>query len=333
MTASEGHGHGRGGAGSGGAATAGGDACGGAIEFWHRDEQRLLREEIYGERWLRWTYGSVAGRLALWLLVRRRWFSKWYGWRMSRPASRAKVRPFIDEYGLDEGEFAEPADSFPHFNAFFARRLKPEARPLAGDESTLVLPADGRHLLVPRLDTGRQFYAKGEPFDVESLLGDAELGRRFADGSMLISRLCPVDYHRFHFPCGGRLEQIRRVGGPLYSVNPLALRGRLDILWSNAREISLLHHPLAGLVVLAEIGATCVGSIRQSARPGQTVVRGQEKGWFEFGGSCCITLFQRETVLWDEDLVQWSARGIEVYGRMGERCGQLRAPAPADTAV
>lgn len=326
MMSSEQQGEGRP-AGAGGASgDAGGDGCGGAIEFWHPGEGRLVREEIYGERWLRWTYGSVAGRLALWLLVRRRWFSKWYGWRMSRPASRAKVRPFIDDYGLDEGEFAEPAESFAHFNAFFARRLKPEARPLEGDDSTLVLPADGRHLLVPRLDTGRRFYAKGEPFEVGKLLGDEELGRRFADGSMLISRLCPVDYHRFHFPCGGVLRWTRRIAGPLYSVSPLALRGRLDILWSNAREVSLLEHPVAGGVVLAEIGATCVGSIRQAAAPGGKVERGQEKGWFEFGGSCCITLLPRGAVEWDRELLEWSARGIEVYGRMGRRCGRLRPP-------
>lgn len=301
------------------------------IEYWHRREQRLLREDIYGGDWLRWTYGSVVGRFALWLVVRRRVFSRFYGWRMNRPASRNKIRPFIRDFGLDEDEFADPVDSFAHFNDFFCRKLKPGARPVATGDSTLVFPADGRHLLVPNLDTGRQFYAKGEPFNVRALLGDDALAEKFADGSMLISRLCPVDYHRFHTPCAGRVESIRVLEGPLYSVSPLALRGRLDILWSNARAITVLLQPLVGEVVLAEIGATCVGSIRQSVKPGDELVKGAEKGWFEFGGSCCITLFPKGAVEWHEDLLEWSARGIEVYGLMGEACGELAAPKPAET--
>lgn len=302
----------------------GATGAGDPIEYWDRGQGRLLREDIYGERWLRWTYGGVAGRLALWLLVRRRFFSKFYGWRMNRPASRKKIQPFIRDYGLDESEFADPAESFPHFNAFFSRRLKPEARPVAAGETTLVFPADGRHLLVPRLDTGRQFYAKGEPFNLVALLGDRALAERFADGSMLISRLCPVDYHRFHTPCAGRVESVRVIDGPLYSVNPLALRGRLDILWSNARSITRLRQPIAGEVILAEIGATCVGSIGQSVAPGDELAKGAEKGWFEFGGSCCITLIPRGAVDWHDDLLEWSARGIEVYARMGEGCGNFK---------
>jgi phosphatidylserine decarboxylase len=104
-----------------------------AIRFFHRHTQRVETEQVYGEGFLRWIYGSLSGRLALHAVAKRAFFSRWYGWRMDRPASRARIAPFIQQFGVDESEFADPPESFRTFNEFFFRKLKPGARPIAGD--------------------------------------------------------------------------------------------------------------------------------------------------------------------------------------------------------
>jgi len=117
------------------------------VEFFNRETGKTETEAIYGEGALRWVYETLLGRVALAVLIRRAFFSKIYGVLMSRPRSRAKIAPFIAQYGIDPAEFAEPVESFGSFNDFFSRKLKASARPIA--DSAAVLPADGRHLAFP----------------------------------------------------------------------------------------------------------------------------------------------------------------------------------------
>ncbi len=118
----------------------------GEIRYIDRRDGALKAEAIYGERPLRWAYGNPLGRLAQWLLVRRWIVSAWYGCRMDTLSSSLKIKPFIEQYGLDEGEFAEPVDDYNSFNEFFHRKLKPGARPVDPAPDSVVFPADGRHL-------------------------------------------------------------------------------------------------------------------------------------------------------------------------------------------
>jgi phosphatidylserine decarboxylase len=291
------------------------------ILYYHRAKKTVETEQVYGESWLRWTYGSGLGGFALNALVRRAILSRYYGWRMSMRASANRILPFIVDYDLNVDEFAKKPLTFKSFNEFFYRALKPGARPIAGDDRVAVLPADGRHLAFQNLDATAGFYAKGQRFDLKAFLGDEALAGKFAGGSLVISRLCPVDYHRFHFPVGGMPSEPRLINGWLYSVSPIALRRNLAYLWENKRMITLVDSPVFGQVAVCEIGATMVGSIFQTFVLGRPVSKGEEKGLFKFGGSCVITLFQPGRIRLDADLVEQSATGLEVYARMGERLG------------
>lgn len=288
------------------------------IPFFNRLTRRIETEAVYGEGFLRFTYENPLGALPLHTLVKRAAFSSWYGRRMDAPASRAKIAPFLATYGVDTGEFADAADSFRTFNEFFYRKLKPQARPIAAGESEIVFPADGRHLVLPDIAACDDFFIKGVRFDLAALLGDATLAKRFASGGMLISRLCPVDYHRFHFPCDGVPSAAKPINGPLYSVSPIALRKRPSILWENKREITVLRTFKLGDVLLLEVGATCVGSIVQTFAPDAAITKGDEKGFFRFGGSCFITLFEPGKIRFADDLIEHSRAGREVYARMGD---------------
>ncbi len=295
---------------------------GAPIEYFNRYTGRIELEPVYGERWLRWTYETAPGRLALWLFVKRAWFSRRYGRRMRRPASARLVAPFVVRYGLDTTEFLDRVESFRSFNEFFVRRLRPAARPICDDADAVVFPADARHLAFAAVGANDGFYAKGQRLDLPALLRDAELARRFERGAIVISRLCPLDYHRFHFPCEGTAGEPRPIAGPLFSVNPIALRRSLAPLVENRRIVTLIDGARCGPVAFVEIGATCVGSITHTSSPG-AVQRGQEKGFFAFGGSCVITLFAAQRVRLADDLLAQSAGGRELYARMGDRLGSV----------
>jgi len=290
------------------------------IQYFDRESGTIEAEKVYGDGFLRWAYGNPLGRLTVELAVKRAWFSRWYGWRMDRSASRAKIEPFIRDYGLEVSDFADPVESFGSFNEFFYRKLKPGARPIDAAPNAAVFPADGRHLAIADLDAADRFYIKGQRFDLKSFLADEVLAAEFKGGSMLISRLCPVDYHRYHFSLSGLAEAPVLINGPLYSVSPLALRRKLAIFWENKRCRTVIESPEFGKVVVMEVGATCVGSMHSTYTPG-AVAKGDEKGYFSFGGSCVVTLFQPGTIRFNDDLLQYSERAIEVYARVGERCG------------
>ncbi len=291
------------------------------IEYFNRHSGRLEREQVYGAGWMRWTYGTAFGRLALEALIKRSVFSRWYGWRMDRPGSRTKVAPFIRDFRLDPAEFADPPESFRTFNEFFYRRLKPGARPVDPDPRTVIFPADGRHLGYPDVSAVDGVFVKGQRFDLPRLLGDDALAARYARGALVLSRLCPVDYHRFHFPVAGRASAPRLLNGLLYSVNPIALRQNLAYLWENRRMLTTIESDVFGQVLMLEIGATNVGSIVQTYRADTAVAKGEEKGYFRFGGSSTLLMFEPGRVRLAEDLVRYSANRCELYARVGSPLG------------
>ncbi len=293
------------------------------IKFYDPASGEIKIEEVYGEPFLRWAYETNLGQLTVSAVVKRALFSQWYGWRMDRPASASRILPFIEDYQLDASEFLESPTDFKTFNAFFSRRLRPDARLIDADPKALVYPADGRHLAFADVDRADAFYVKGQRFSLHKFVGDPALAEKFSGGSLLISRLCPVDYHRFHFPFHGRPSPAQCLPGSLRSVSPIALRRRLSILWENRRVRTSLETDALGEVLMFEIGATCVGRVHQTFEPQVSVAKGAPKGYFEFGGSCVALLFQPKAITLDSMLLKNSARSMETYGKMGQVFAQI----------
>lgn len=290
------------------------------IRYFNRHTQQHETEQVYGESFLRWTYGNPLGKLALHALVKRHGFSKWYGKRMSNPESAKRVQPFIEQYGMNPADFLDSPTSYKSFNEFFYRKLKPEARPIAS--APIVFPADGRHLGFPDISKIDSFFVKGQTFDLQALLGDPALAAKYAHGSLVLSRLCPVDYHRYHFPAAGIPSETHAIPGPLFSVSPIALAQQLSYLWTNKRTLTQLQTEDFGTILLLEIGATCVGSIHQTYTPNQPVEKGAEKGYFAFGGSSTITIFEPGKVTLAKDLLENSSKQIELYARIGSEMAE-----------
>ena len=283
----------------------------------------ILVEQVPAENGLRWLYETAAGRLFGGLIFANATLSRLYGWRQNRFRTQRKIRPFVERFRIDLDEVELPLDQYPNFNAFFSRRLQPGARPFADDPQILCSPGDGKILVFPHLTEEIPFPVKGSSTTPVSLLACEEAAQAYFGGAALIVRLAPPDYHRFHFPDDGLASAAHLVRGGCHSVNPIALARKTDIFHLNRRAVTEVKSVNFGRLACVEIGAFAVASIVQTFVPGP-VRRGQEKGFFQFGGSTLVLLFSPGAVRFDDDLVRDSAAGLEVQVTAGSRVG--RAP-------
>ncbi len=243
---------------------------------------------------------------------------------------------FVQRYRVDMSEAENPdIASYPTFNAFFTRPLKPGARPLAAADFTC--PVDGAISQLGPIDDHHIVQAKGHRYTVSELVGgDAALADRFRNGSFANLYLSPRDYHRLHMPCDGRLMSMTYVPGALYSVNPVTARGVPNLFARNERVVCVFESPRHGPFVMVLVGATIVGSMATAwhgvvnpKRTGQpahwnyadqtiTLQQGEEMGRFLLG-STVIMLFQQGTIAFN------TAWGLERPVRLGEMMGKQPA--------
>jgi phosphatidylserine decarboxylase len=288
------------------------------IQYYERESGSLKTEKVAGEKWLLWLYNNPVGEATLWALVKRKLVSSVYGNRMDRTASIKKIQPFIEEFDIDMSTVQKK--EFFSFNDFFTRKLKDGARPVDTNSLHAVSPADGKILAYSNISNS-DFIVKGYRFNILSFLNNARVAQKYLNGSLVIIRLAPFDYHRFHFPLTGRVSPITMIDGDYYSVNPLALRNKIEILCLNKREFTIISNPFFGDVVMAEVGATMVGSIIQTYT-GDLVKKGEEKGYFKFGGSTVVLIFEENKIRIDEDLLKNTLNGYETVIKEGERIGE-----------
>jgi len=287
------------------------------IQYYERESGQIKTEKVAGEKWLVWLYYNPVGEASLWALVKRKLVSSVYGNMMDSPSSVKKIQPFIEDFDIDMS--IAKKQEFNSFNDFFTRKLKADARPVDTNSNCVVSPADGKILAYADISNS-DFIIKGYRFDVSSFLDNPDLAQKYHDGALIIIRLAPMDYHRFHFPVSGNLSPNRRINGNYYSVNPLALSKNAEIFCLNKREYTIISNPLFGDVVMAEVGATMVGSIEQTYK-GSYVNKGDEKGYFKFGGSTVVLIFEKNKIKIDQDLLTNTTKGYETSVKMGERIG------------
>ena len=297
------------------------------VFYIDRKTKKVEQEPIYGQFFIDILYGTglftrLFSKVLLLVFTQNGLFSRIYGYFQKCFFSRKKIPKFIETYHIDMTEAVVPEGGFRSFNDFFIRRLTPTSRPIVAGDHQLVLPADGRYLVFPQMKEEMSFFVKGQKFSLETLLQDKELAKEYQEGAAVFARLCPTDYHRFHFPCDCIPGPSKLIEGKLASVNPIALRQYLHILWENKRMITKLETKHFGDVLYIEVGATAVGSICQTYQAREQYSKGEEKGYFEFGGSSVLMLFKKNKVIFDEDLIRSSSQRLETKANMGESLGQ-----------
>ncbi|KAJ7679386.1 phosphatidylserine decarboxylase-domain-containing protein [Mycena polygramma] len=247
------------------------------------------------------------------------------GIKYDSPESARDIPTFIEFHGLKVDEIQDPLDSFKTFNQFFYRKLKASARPIEQPDNPyrLVSAADCRFMAFESVSEATKLWIKGREFTVARLLGDAykHEAERYTGGALAIFRLAPQDYHRFHSPVDGTIGNMTYIAGEYYTVNPQAIRTALDVYGENARKIVPIDSPQFGRVMAVCVGAMMVGSIETTVKEGETVKRGQEFGYFAFGGSTIVLLFEKDVLEWDEDLLVNGRASLETLVRVGMGIG------------
>lgn len=298
------------------------------IRLFNRSSGHIETERIYGRQWVDLIYSTSLGRrfTGRWLCCPL--LSRLYGRLQQHPISRAKIPRFVSQYRVDISETLVPAGGFGSFNDFFTRRLKPETRPVAANPLSLAAVADSR-LLAVTLEPDTRIAVKGMRWRLSQLLGTDALDTHFTNGLCLCFRLAPCDYHRFGYADDGVQGPVHTCSGPLHSVNPLALRHKVDILATNFRQWCLIHSAHFGTMLQVEVGAMMVGSIVQHQPRGGAIRKGAEKGYFQFGGSTVLLILEPGRIQVDTDILHYSGRGIETRVRYGEAVGYATADTPA----
>ena len=285
--------------------------------IYDRQKKTYFNEKIYGGKILHLLYDhkTLCRRTLASFIAKISFFSYFYGLLQKSKYSRFKVEPFIKNYHIDKRELQKK--TFTSFNDFFIRKLKPSARPIA--KAPLVAPADGRYLVIPNLHKNEGLFLKGEKFSLLELLKfDETQYRRYKSGSLVIARLAPPDYHRFHFPVDAEPCKAVLENRTLFSVNPIALKNNIHIITQNKRFKIKLQTPNMGQALMFCVGATNVGSMHFSYKEHTLVKKGDEAGFFSFGGSMILLLFEKDQFHFAKDLLEQSFKGIESHCKMGE---------------
>lgn len=276
-------------------------------------------EENGQDKLLRHLYNDRGGRLCLRVLVSP-WISKMAGRLLNTGFSARFVGDFVEKNRIDLSICEK--QKFSSWNDFFTRRLRQGERSVDEREKVLVSPCDGK-LSVYRIDKNSRFWIKDTEYTVEQLLRNKSLAERYLGGYALVFRLTVDDYHHFCYPADGKKSDNVVVPGIFHTVNPVA-NEVYPIYRENAREYTLLKTEKFGTVLMMEVGAMMVGKITNLEKKSVSVKKGQEKGWFEFGGSTIILLLQHGKVRLDYDLIENTENGYETVVRMGERIGETR---------
>mgnify|MGYP006290447337 CR=1 FL=1 len=279
---------------------------------------KLVKEKIEGKSFLSFIYKNPVGRFFR-RILNKPFVSKINGFFQKKFFSKYKIKSFIKKHNIDTLEFEKKIDEFKSFNDFFTRKLKPGCRLIdQKNNSNIISPADSKLFVVPKISSNLKFFVKGCEFNLEKFLNDKKLAQEYEDGSILVFRLAPYDYHRFHFPFNCLPSRPKIINGLYDSVNPLIFNKNVKPLTENERQIITLKSNVFSNVLMVIIGAMMVGKIKLTYDPNKKQQKGDECGFFEFGASSIALLFKKDEIKIESKFIQNSLHGFETAVKMGQ---------------
>jgi len=242
-----------------------------------------------------------------------------YGWR----AYNKEIASKAEKFGVVPSEWVVPKEGFKNFNQFFTRRLKDGVRPIANGSNVVVSPADSKLFVIEHIQARSRFFdIKSDSFSLESFLQDDKRAREYEGGTLLIFRLSPYNYHRYHFPLSCTPSRSIKIDGSYESVHPVVYKVGINPLITNKRKIVQLK-TVYGNVLMGIVGAFNVGRICNTFFAGEQYKKGYEAGYFEFGASTITLLFKPGAFKVDRSFLHNSQRGHETVVVTGERVGVM----------
>ena len=274
-------------------------------KLYNRKNKTFRDDYQYGEKALKFLYNNPVGRITLRLLSGHL-CSKMYALYNNSRLSKKKIASFAQKYNLENVD----VDRFKTFSEFFSRR---ERRDVVTDKNVLISPADSK-VLCYKIDSQQLIKVKNSVYSLQDLTGFEVSG--YSGGVCLVFRLSMDDYHRYCFIDSGRLIESRHIKGKLHTVSSISKKYR--VFAQNDRIVGRLETDNFGGIIQIEIGAMLVGRIRNLNK--RNFKKGEEKGFFELGGSTIVILL-KEGVYIDDDIAAQSENGIETIVKYGEKIG------------
>ena len=286
------------------------------MKIYDRKGQEVIVDQSQNNL-LKLLYSHVLGRCLLKVLTLP-FITYLGGIYMNSFLSKHKIQPFIQKNQIDMSQYI--VQDYHSYNDFFTRQIKREYRPFSKDSHTLIAPADSKLTYYP-IFQDTHLKIKDSLYSLEDLLQNQELAQSYQGGVCLIFRLTVDDYHRYCFIDNGTKEDDHYIPGIFHTVNPIA-NDYYPIYKQNARSYSLLHTENFDDVIYMEVGAMMVGKIVNHSKT--SFQKGEEKGYFEFGGSTIVMLLKANIIDIDEDIIKNSMTHDETRVLMGEKIGVKR---------
>ena len=278
------------------------------MRIYDRKLQKYIEEKEYQEGILRFLYHTVLGRVLLKVLVARPWLSKAVAIYYKSRLSKKKIIPFIEENNVDVSEWV--IEDFKTFNDFFIRRKDVSV------DSGLISIADSK-LSVYKIDENLKLKIKNSIYNLEDILGSSEMAEKYNNGTCLVFRLGVNDYHRYIYIDSGKLISQKFINGELHTVRSIS--EKYNVFSRNCRVVNEFQTESLGDVAQVEVGALLVGCVQNYNK--SVFIKGEEKGYFEYGGSTVVVLLQEGVVTIDADIIEQSNKDIEVKVSVGEQIG------------
>ncbi|MFA5075000.1 MAG: archaetidylserine decarboxylase [Candidatus Babeliales bacterium] len=280
-------------------------------------DDKIVCEKIEAENFLKFIYKNFFGNL-LRFFINKKFFSRVCAVYQNSAYSKRKIKNFINKHNIDMSQFQEPEGGYKSFNDFFIRKLKDNARNIDYNFNTIVSPADSKLFVIPDISKNTEFFVKNKKFNLAKFFEDKNLAQEYQNGILLIFRLAPYDYHRFHFPVDCVPSEAKNIHGLYDSVNPIVYRAGIQPLESNERILSFLKTDKFTDIIFVSVGAMLVGKIVLTYTPNLSYKKGTEMGYFEFGGSTIVLAFKKDTIKVKDKFLKNSAFLLETEVLMGQ---------------
>lgn len=257
-------------------------------------------------------YKNIFGRIIL-KLATKRFVSKIAGKYLNRKKSIKYINNFIKDNNIDMSDY--PQVEYESFNDFFSRKIKEGKRNFSSSKKDFCAPSDSK-VFVYKISDDSEFIIKDKKYTLEKILRDKKLSEEYKNGYFIVFRLSVDDYHRYAYIDNGKLIKRKEINGKFHTVGPIAFE-KFKVYEENQREYEILKTENFKEIIQMEVGAMMVGKIVNYKK--KTFKKGEEKGYFLFGGSTIVIMVKENIIEIDEDILNNSQNGIETKIKQGER--------------
>jgi len=285
--------------------------------FYYDKENNLITEKTENLMFLNFLYFNKFGVYLKPIFIQK-FMSKLMGFYQDSYLSKYQIKSFIKKHDINMFEFSKSENEYKNFNDFFIRELKPNIRTIDNDINTIIAPADSKLFVIPDISQDTEFFVKNIKFNLNIFLNNNELAKKYDNGLILIFRLSPSDYHRFHTPFDCIILEAKNINGNLESVNSLVYKSGLQPLYTNERKLITLNSELFGSVLFIPVGAMFVGKIVNTYKSNRAYKKGEEIGYFKFGGSTIVLVFEKNKIKVKDKFLTNSKNGYETQVKIGD---------------